>query len=117
MSQLLYNLSLGLLILSGINAGSIGLRNVDLIKEFNKNTFKNENFVKFLYILIGIAAFLVILLSIYSKVIKNQIELIWPKFNYQNEAHHICTNDEDGDASCRAAGYGNKCVQQTCVTI
>ena len=58
--QIIYIICVLVLLIGGLNWGFVGACNFDLVRYINKRTFRNENFVRLIYILIGIAALILL---------------------------------------------------------
>ena len=106
--EILYNIALVLVLIGALNWGSIGVNGFNFVHYINKTLVHKPSFDNIVYIVVGIAALLIISLHIYKFTTKNALY-------YKHYEFHWCNDGVVGDAHCIRAGYGNRCLNNTCI--
>lgn len=104
---MLYDIALLLVLLGALNWGLIALSDFNIIDYLNKS-LHSEMFPKIMYSIIGISALIIIIEKTYRFVFKKTLY-------FKNYEFHWCNDGLEGDIKCRRAGYGNKCLNNTCI--
>lgn len=104
---MLYDVALFLVLVGAINWGTIGLYNFNIVSYINTN-IQSDILPKIIYTVIGLAGLIIIVMKLYKTFYSNTLY-------YKNYEFHWCNDGPEGDAHCRRAGYGNKCLKNTCI--